>query len=108
MPVIDFSAQSELYVLGLLAGVGSFFLSWVLTPLSIKFAWKYGFLIIPVSEKFTRMLHQGWRTGSSTGLHLGELLFWHAAPPLGYGVLITVVLFFFAMLLDDNMTFLLG
>jgi len=32
------SAQSELYVLGLLAGVGSFFLSWMLTPLSIKFA----------------------------------------------------------------------
>jgi len=59
MPVIDFSAQSELYVLGLLAGVGSFFLSWVLTPLSIKFAWKYGFLDYPVSEKFTRMLHPG-------------------------------------------------
>jgi len=51
MPVIDFSAQSELYVLGLLAGVGSFFLSWVLTPLSIKFAWKYGFLDYPSERK---------------------------------------------------------
>jgi len=59
MPVIDFSAQSELYVLGLLAGVGSFLLSWMLTPLSIKFAWKYGFLDYPSERKFTRMLHPG-------------------------------------------------
>jgi len=103
MPVIDFSAQSELYVLGLLAGVGSFFLSWVLTPLSIKFAWKYGFLDYPSERK----VHQDAtpRVGGLAvvlAFTLGELLFWHAAPPLGYGVLITVVLFFFAMLLDDK------
>lgn len=103
MPVIDFSAQSELYVLGLLAGVGSFLLSWVLTPLSIKFAWKYGFLDYPSERK----VHQDAtpRVGGLAvvlAFTLGELLFWHAAPPLGYGVLITVVLFFFAMLLDDK------
>jgi len=90
MPVIDFSAQSELYVLGLLAGVGSFLLSWMLTPLSIKFAWKYGFLDYPSERK------------------LGELLFWHAAPPLGYGVLITVVLFFFEGVVTFHICFVAG
>jgi len=109
MPVIDFSAQSELYVLGLLAGVGSFFLSWVLTPLSIKFAWKYGFLDYPSERK----VHQDAtpRVGGLAvvlAFTLGELLFWHAAPPLGYGVLITVVLFSLPCSSMINMTFLLG
>jgi len=80
MPVIDFSAQSELYVLGLLAGVGSFLLSWMLTPLSINL---HGIWLLDYPSE--RKVHQDAtpRVGGLAvvlAFTLGELLFWHAAP----------------------------
>jgi UDP-GlcNAc:undecaprenyl-phosphate GlcNAc-1-phosphate transferase len=101
--VTGFSGQSEIYLLGLIGGAGSFLLSWLLTPLSIKFAQKYGFLDYPNERK----VHQEAtpRVGGMAVVFaflIGEVVFWRGNPPLGYGVLLTVLLFFLVMLLDDK------
>jgi UDP-GlcNAc:undecaprenyl-phosphate GlcNAc-1-phosphate transferase len=101
--VTGFSAQSEIYLFGILAGVGSFLMSWLLTPLTITIAFKYDFLDYPNERK---VHHEATpRIGGMAvvlAFVIGELVFWHGNPPFGYGVLITVLLFFLSMLFDDK------